>query len=204
MTRTETLPFSLPGPADWVILTSPIAVEVLASADVELSMLGDQIAAVGPATARAIEELDAHADVVPSGRSDAEALVAALIDAEPEGATAFIPGSALSRPTLADGLIAAGVGRRTSRHLHHGARQGGPGGAALVGLRRRRPHLRVDRVRHVVRAGRPPAGVAVIAFGQPTASAATRDGWQVDAIAATQDAPGVIDALTRCLDQENS
>ena len=60
VTRTETLPFSLPGPADWVILTSPIAVEVLASADVELSMLGDQIAAVGPATARAIEELDAH------------------------------------------------------------------------------------------------------------------------------------------------
>ena len=204
VTRTETLPFSLPGPADWVILTSPIAVEVLASADVELSMLGDQIAAVGPATARAIEELDAHADVVPSGRSDAEALVAALIDAEPEGATALIPGSALSRPTLADGLTAAGwdverLDTYTTVPLKEapGARPWSDYDAVVL-----TSGSIASATSSVL--GRPPAGVAVIAFGQPTASAATRDGWQVDAIAATQDAPGVIDALTRCLDQENS
>jgi hydroxymethylbilane synthase len=108
VTRTEPLPFSLPGTADWLVLTSPTAVEVLAAADVDLHLLGDAIAAVGQATAHAITDAGAHADLVPVGRSDAEALLAALIDAEPDGATALIPGSALSRPALSDGLRAAG------------------------------------------------------------------------------------------------
>ena len=38
----------------------------------------------------------------------------------------------------------------------------------------------------------------------PIATAATQGGWRVDAVAATQDAAGVIDALTRHLDQENA
>ena len=52
--------------------------------------------------------------------------------------------------------------------------------------------------------GLPPESVTVVAFGQPSATAATQGGWRVDAVAATQDAAGVIDALTRHLDQENA
>ncbi len=204
VTRTEPLPFSLPGTADWLVLTSPTAVEVLAAADVDLHLLGDAIAAVGQATAHAITDAGAHADLVPVGRSDAEALLAALIDAEPDGATALIPGSALSRPALSDGLRAAGWDvERLDTYTTVPVTE-----APAV-----RPWTDYDAV--VLTSGSiaaatasvlglPPEPVTVVAFGQPSATAATQGGWRVDAVAATQDAAGVIDALTRHLDQENA
>lgn len=204
VTRTEPLPFSLPGTADWLVLTSPTAVEVLAAADVDLHLLGDAIAAVGQATAHAITDAGAHADLVPVGRSDAEALLAALIDAEPDGATALIPGSALSRPALSDGLRAAGWDvERLDTYTTVPVTE-----APAV-----RPWSDYDAV--VLTSGSiaaatasvlglPPESVTVVAFGQPSATAATQGGWRVDAVAATQDAAGVIDALTRHLDQENA
>lgn len=202
VTRTEELPFALPGTCDWVILTSPTAVAVLAEADVELDMLGDAIAAVGPATAAAITELGYEVDLMPRGRSDAEALLAALLAAEPDGASAVIPGSALARPVLADGLAAAGWDVETIATYTT---------APLAEPPANRPWPDYDAV--VLTAGSiaeatasllgvAPAGVAVIAFGEPTARAAAASGWAVTATAATQDAAGVLDTLTTALPKE--
>lgn len=202
VTRTEDLPFALPGTCDWVVLTSPTAVAVLAEADVELDMLGDAIAAVGSATAAAITELGYQVDLVPSGRSDAEALLAALLAAEPEGASAAIPGSALARPVLADGLAEAGWDVETVATYTTVPVDEPP---------TTRPWADYDAV--VLTAGSiaeaaaallgvAPAGVAVIAFGEPTARAAAASGWTVTATAATQDAAGVLAALTAVLPKE--
>ncbi len=202
VTRTEELPFALPGTCDWVILTSPTAVAVLAEADVELDLLGDAIAAVGPATAAAITELGYEVDLVPSGRYDAEALLAALLAAEPDGASAVIPGSALARPVLADGLAEAGWDVDTIATYTT---------APLAEPPATRPWADYDAV--VLTAGSiaestasllgvAPAGVAVIAFGEPSARAAAASGWTVTATAPTQDAAGVLTALTTALPKD--
>ena len=202
VTRTEELPFALPGTCDWVILTSPTAVAVLAEADVELDLLGDAIAAVGPATAAAITELGYEVDLVPSGRYDAEALLAALLAAEPDGASAVIPGSALARPVLADGLAEAGWDVDTIATYTT---------APLAEPPATRPWADYDAV--VLTAGSiaeatasllgvAPAGVAVIAFGEPSARAAAASGWTVTATAPTQDAAGVLAALTTALPKD--
>ena len=202
VTRTEELPFALPGTCDWVILTSPTAVAVLAEADVELDLLGDAIAAVGPATAAAITERGYEVDLVPSGRYDAEALLAALLAAEPDGASAVIPGSALARPVLADGLAEAGWDVDTIATYTT---------APLAEPPATRPWADYDAV--VLTAGSiaeatasllgvAPAGVAVIAFGEPSARAAAASGWTVTATAPTQDAAGVLAALTTALPKD--
>lgn len=202
MTRTEVLPFALPGTCDWVVLTSPTAVAVLAEADVELDLLGDAIAAVGSATATAITDLGYDVDLVPAGRSDAEALLAELLAAEPEGASAVIPGSALTRPVLADGLAEAGWEVETIATYTTVPLETAPP---------LRPWADYDAV--VLTAGSiaeatasllglPGPRTAVIAFGQPSARAAAAVGWNIDAIAATQDAAGVLDAFTTALTQE--
>ncbi|MDO5630158.1 MAG: uroporphyrinogen-III synthase, partial [Mobilicoccus sp.] len=75
VTETRALPFSLPGRVDWLVLTSPVGVRMLTEADVDLADLADHIAAVGPATAAAIEATGARVDLVPPRKSDADALL---------------------------------------------------------------------------------------------------------------------------------
>lgn len=202
LTRTDPLPFALPGVCDWVVLTSPVAVEVLRDAGVDLHDLGDRVAAVGVATATAIRELGVEVDLVPPGRANAETLLALLI-AKAEPASVVIPGSALSRPVLADGLTEAGwdvetVATYTTRPAEVAPTRPWADYDAVV--------LTSGSVAAAAAAllGPASASVAVIAFGQITASAAAATGWQVSAVADTQDAPGVIAALTTALTQETA
>ncbi|MDO5535319.1 MAG: uroporphyrinogen-III synthase, partial [Propionibacteriaceae bacterium] len=190
VTETRPLPYSLPGRVDWLVLTSPVAVRMLTEAEVDLSDLAERIAAVGPATAAAITATGARVDLVPEGRSDADALLAALPDGP---ASALLPGSALASPRLADGLTARGwdvevVPTYTTAAVEQ---------AASI-----RPWSEYDAVvvtaGSVARAlvdvvGLPDDHVAVVTLGQPSAAASDAVGLHVDAIAPTQDGPGVGD-----------
>ena len=51
--------------------------------------------------------------------------------------------------------------------------------------------------------GMPDPHVAVVTLGEPSAAASDAVGLRVDAVAATQDGPGVVDALIRALTEEN-
>lgn len=196
VTEVRTLPFELPGRADWLVLTSPTAVRVLTDAGHALSALADHIAAVGPGTASAIEAAGGTVAVVPRGRSDADALLAALPDGP---ATGLLPCSALASPRLAEGLAARGwdvdvvhtytMETRTEvpelrdwSEYHAVVVTAGSVGRAVVDL-----------------IGLPPEGVRIVALGQPSAQAAAALFLPVHAVAATQDAPGVIAALAEAL-----
>lgn len=202
VTTTRVLPFSLPGPADWLILTSPTAVRVLVDADVDLPMLGAQIAAVGPATAAAVSATGARVDLVCEGRSDAGALLDLLADLEP--GSALLPGSALAYPRLADGLTALGwdvevLPIYTTEPVAPAEATGHAGwsdydAVVLTAGSIARAAVQIWRD--------PPPQVAVVAFGEPTAAACTALGIRVAAVATTQDGPGVVAALAHALNQD--
>lgn len=248
LTRIAPLPLAeLPRGADWVVLTSPTAVRVLAAAGVRLNDLGRRIAAVGRATADEVTRAGYAVDLVPDppgreGASDAATLADAFPDppggAVPDAATpaphpgtgrgpdadptaarlpdppreapptgrVVIPGSALSRPTLADALTAQGwevtvIPTYTTASLE----------AAPDDLRERWASGGFDAV--VVTAGSnaravaellgpPPAGTRVVAFGRPSAAVASSLGLAVAAVAEAQNAGGLVDALARAMSND--
>ncbi len=200
VTETQPLPFALPGRVDWLVLTSPVGVRMLTEADVDLADLADHIAAVGPATAAAVAAAGAHAEVVPTSRSDAAALLAALPE---EPATALLAGSALASPVLGDGLAERGWDVDVVHTYTTATVADAPGV---------RPWADYDAVvvtaGSIARAvvdllGMPDEHVAVVTLGDPSAAASDAVGLRVDAVAATQDGPGVVDALVRALTEEN-
>lgn len=114
----------------WLALTSANTVRALdriARAHHGLGLgrlLGDagsrglRIAAVGPATARALREEGVPVDLVPFGASSAEGLLETWAQPAPGGpgpgpGTVLLPQSAAARPRLADGL--EGLGWRVER-----------------------------------------------------------------------------------------
>lgn len=199
VTETKPLPFALPGRVDWLVLTSPVGVRMLTEADIALADLADHIAVVGPTTAAAVESAGGRVDLVPPVKSDADALLAAL----PSGpASALLAGSALASPRLAEGLVARGWDVDVV-HTYTTAPVEDASGV--------RPWAEYDAV--VVTAGSiaraivdllglPDPHVAVVTLGNPSAAASDAVGLGVDAIAETQDGPGVVDALIRALSEE--
>lgn len=95
---------------DWVVFTSAntvsAVVDRLSALDADLSPLkGRRLAAIGPATAEALELAVREPDLVPP-EFVAESLVGAF--SEVEGLRFFLPGADVARPELADGLRARG------------------------------------------------------------------------------------------------
>ena len=187
----------LPHDANWVVFTSPTAVRVLLDQGFDLAALGRSgVAAVGSATKR---ELDAHGvrvSLCPGASASAADLVALF----PSGTgRILIPGSALTGPDLADGLRALGwtvrsVATYTTRPL-----DAAPPALAEAWARGDFDAvvLTAGSVAGGVRTllGTPPAATRVVAFGRPSATAAAELGFTVDAVAATQDGPGLVAAL---------
>jgi len=200
VTETRPLPFSLPGRMDWLVLTSPVGVRMLTEADVDLIDLANHVAVVGPATGAAVEAAGCRVDLVPPHKSDADALLAALPQ---KPASALLAGSALASPRLAEGLVARGwevevVHTYTTAPVED-----------VAGIH---PWSNYDAV--VVTAGSiaravvdllglPDPHVAVVTLGEPSAAASDAVGLRVDAVARTQDGPGVVDALIRAFTEEN-
>lgn len=194
--RHRTLPaqVDLAG-ADWVVFTSAVTVQVLDELGVALPA-GIRVAAVGAATAEALAAHGIATHLIPEGKATA----AALAEAFPAGeGTVVIPGSKLSAATLPDGLAAKGwhvvpVPVYTMETL--------PELPAALVEEWQQGHF--DAV--VITAGSVGAsvaqllgwrdGTAVVAFGEPTAEALTDLGARVAATAHTQDAAGVIFAIS--------
>lgn len=200
VTETRPLPFSLPGRADWLVLTSPVGVRMLVEADVDLADLADHIAVVGPATGAAVESAGGRVDLVPAVKSDADALLAALPESP---ASALLAGSALASPRLAEGLLARGwdvdvVHTYTTAPVDDvsGIQPWGVYDAVVV-TAGSIAHAVVDLL------GMPDPHVAVVTLGEPSAAASDAVGLRVDAVAETQDGPGVVHALIRALTQED-
>lgn len=200
VTETRPLPFSLPGRADWLVLTSPVGVRMLTEADVDLADLADHIAVVGPATGAAVESAGGRVDLVPAVKSDADALLAALPESP---ASALLAGSALASPRLAEGLLARGwdvdvVHTYTTAPVDDvsGIQPWGVYDAVVV-TAGSIAHAVVDLL------GMPDPHVAVVTLGEPSAAASDAVGLRVDAVAETQDGPGVVHALIRALTQED-
>ncbi len=100
---------------DWLIFTSVNTVVHFASCVERAGWnLTDfsrcRVAAIGVATAKALEQKGLAPQVVPD-KHVSDALVAALLDAEPlaHGKRALLPQSDLARPVIADGLADAGM-----------------------------------------------------------------------------------------------
>ncbi len=198
LTSQRSLAYELGGRADWLVLTSPAGVQRLVADGHAPAALAPRIAAVGRATASALQAAGAHVDV--TGSSDAAGLVAELGDGP---GTILLPGSALAEPTLAEGLAARGW---TVRRVATYTTETLP--SALAGLVADWPAY--DAV--VVTAGSvaraavqllgPPAGhTRIVAFGRPSADAARAAGLPVHAVAATPDGDGVLAALIAALEE---
>lgn len=201
LTRTVPLPFDPPARAEWVVFTSANAVAAVLAAGLDPATIAARLAAVGRATASAVEAAGGHVDLVPDGPSDADALLAAL----PEGPhSALLPGSALASPRLADGLRARGwdvtvlptYTTETLVRLPDALSAGWDAYDAVVLTAGSAARAALDLL------GPPPPGLKVVALGVPTAAAAAALGVRVDGVAATQDPPGVVDALAACLKEE--
>lgn len=194
LTRRVRLPIQNLRPADWVVVTSPVTVEVLADAGLELPD-GARIAAVGRGTAAALAASGRTVDLVPTGRAGA----AALLEVFPPGdETVLIPGSALSSPELAEGLRALGHPvQSVALYTTEPVDQAPPGlvedyrsGAFdVVALTSGSIARAVDALLGW------PDGVRVVAFGEPTRAALQELGVEIDATATTQDGRGLVQAI---------
>ncbi len=183
--------------AAWVAITSARTVVTLAELGVRIPA-GSRIAAVGHATARALEADGYTVDLVPDGPSSAADLVRVF----PEGTgRVAIPGSALSSRELVDGLRRKGWDAE-ALPIYTVV----PVESPSAGLRDRWNAEGFDAI--VVTSGSIaravdqllgwPSGIRVLAFGQPTAAVLAELGVP-NAVVPSQDAEAVVDALSDLL-----
>ena len=192
------------GAFDWLVLTSANTALALARrlADLGLepaALAGMRVAAVGPATAQAAEQmLGVQVDLLP-GEYVAEALAAALRDAP--GSRVFLPQSALARPVLRDGLTQVGLDVTAVDAYRTVC---GSGGEDIPALLRRGEIDAVtftssSTVRNFVRrleaeGGdlRALGGVCIAAIGPVTAEAAADAGLAVDVVPGDHTLEGMV------------
>lgn len=179
--------------ADWVVVTSAAAAEVLAAA-APRAWPNARLAAVGPATARELASLGRSPHLVPSEHT-AAALVAAMPDLT--GRIVVHPRGDLNPPDLVDALRARGADVRE-----------------VLAYRNRAPVGHVDRLRAVLPVDATPllSGSAatrlaealgggfdrlgqVIAIGPSTARTAREAGLPVHRVAEPHTQAGVMHAL---------
>lgn len=98
---------ALAGAYAWIVVTSATTVEQLVAFQARLGDLPVRWAAVGAATARALEETGVTVDLVPS-ESVGEAVVTAFPVAPDHGGALLFPRAAEVRPVVADGLRTRG------------------------------------------------------------------------------------------------
>ena len=183
--------------ADWVAVTSARTVEVLTELGWRIPERS-RIAAVGPATARALQDVGYTVDLVPEGASSA----ADLLRVFPDGSgRVVVPGSALSSPELVEGLWLKGwdadaipiytVDPVNAPSPHLWSRWNSDDFDAVVVTSGSVARAIDDLL------GWPPR-MRVLAFGQPTA-AALADLGVAAAVSPGQDPDSVVRALTDLL-----
>lgn len=194
----------------WVAVTSAATVPVLvdraeqAGTPLAVALAATRVAAVGPATARALRGAGVHVDLVPPGGSSATDLLA-VWPTPPTGATSrrvLLPHADLAPPTLATGLRARGwdveevVAYRTlpgpvPDEATRASWSAGDIGAVVL--------TSGSTARHLLELlGAPPVGTLVVCLGPSTAGVARALGLVVAAVADEQTPAGLVAALVAC------
>ncbi|MFM8602910.1 MAG: uroporphyrinogen-III synthase [Gemmatimonadota bacterium] len=196
---------------DWLVCTSGNAVSALNEARLSLGLVWParlRIAAVGAGTARALEDVGAQVAFVPT-RALGEVLGRELPIAS--GESVLWPHGDLAGPAMLDGLLA----RKAMVTAPIAYRTVSDAGSLGVVEILRDGHIDAitftsgSTVRHVAE-GLSAAGIGldsldagtrplIVCIGPVTAEAARSAGLPVDAVAATHDDAGLVDALLRSL-----
>jgi uroporphyrinogen-III synthase len=190
-------------PPRWVAFTSATAVRLVVGAAGASSLSGMLVAAVGPATAAALEAGGTTPDLVADER-DADGLAAAMLERGVTGATVWIPGAEGARIDLAERLLRAGAAV-TVQHVYRSVMP-----ASAPELLRAAFAAGVDAVtltsgstaRNLSRAmgsDGVPASAAIVCIGEQTAAAARAVGLTVHSVAPDASVEGLVSALTECL-----
>lgn len=191
----------------WVAFTSANAVAVWAdrARDRGLTPLpeGQRVAAIGPATARALAATGTHVALVPPVNV-AESLLACLVERGAAGESYLLPAAAGARPTLRDGLREAGAREVRPVALYRTVAEGADEdayGALARGEVDAITFTSSSAVRSVAEsaggAGVAPlfGAVRVVCIGPVTAATARDLGIEVDAIATDHTTSGIVAAL---------
>ena len=190
-------------PPRWVAFTSATAVRLVVGALGEGGLSGMLVAAVGPATAAALEASSATVDLVASDH-DAGSLAAAMLRRGVAGTTVWFPVAEGARGGFAESLRAEGAAV-TVQHIYRSAmpasaterlRAALAGGVDAITL------TSGSTARNLVDAlgADPlPAGVVIVCIGEQTAADARAAGLAVHAVAGDASVGGLVSALTERL-----
>ncbi len=187
---------------DWVVFTSANGVErflELIAADVAEWPSRTRVAAIGPATAAALESRRVRADVVP-GEYVAEEVAEAVIErGDVVGRRILLPRAAGARAVLRERLEQAGA--LVDEVVAYESRPDTEGIKRLrAGLEQEEIDMvtftAASTVRHYVEAAGPELGKARVAVIGPITAAAARDaGVRVDAVADEYSVEGLLRAI---------
>ncbi len=172
---------------DWVIFTSKSGVEAVFRRTRTLA--GPKVAAIGPATARALAQRGVQADLVP-----AEYVAEAILDAlgSVAGLRFLLPRADIARRALADGLEArGGIVHEIAAYRTRPA----PTRAADLGPVDAITFTSSSTVRGFLESGPVPQGTKVVCIGPVTAETARQCGLDVTAVAERYTEDGLIAAL---------
>lgn len=181
---------------DWLVLSSAAALTALADQGYDLAAnlpAGAKVAAVGPATARALTSAGLTPDLVANPGGGA-ALVAAF---EAGPGVVLLPSAAVASPEPAAGLRAKGwtvnspaVYRTVPVAVAEAVQRDWPSYDAFIATAG-------SVAKAAAELGQP--GAPVIAIGAPTAIAAREAGLNVIGVATTPDTGGLVDAVLAAL-----
>jgi uroporphyrinogen-III synthase len=190
------------GDFDWLVVTSAAGAERVGSAVAQVPNV--RLAAVGTATARALESCAGRpVDLVPAVQR-ADALVAAFVEREPSPQRVLIAQADIAAPTLADGLRAAGhevtvvTAYRTVATEPDRAAEVAVAGADAVLF------ASGSAVESWCRRFDTEAPPVVIAIGPSTAAAADRFGLKLSAVATDHSLDGLVTELERVVAHSRS
>jgi uroporphyrinogen-III synthase len=190
-------------PPRWVAFTSATSVRLVLGAAGVAVMSGLLVAAVGTATAAALEAEGVAVDLVPS-KHDADGLAAALLQRGMSGATVWFPVAEGTRGGFAESLRRGGASV-VVQHIYRSVmpdsapqllRTAFAGGLDAITL------TSGSTARNLVQAMDPagvPPGVVIVCIGEQTAAQARASGLWVHAVAANTSVEGLLRALTECL-----
>jgi uroporphyrinogen-III synthase len=190
-------------PPRWVAFTSATAVRLVLGAVGADALTGVLVAAVGPATAAALEVQGVAANLVASDH-DADGLAATMLRRGMAGATVWFPVAEGARAGFAESLRAGGA-FVTVQHIYRSVMP-----ASAPGRLRAAFAAGVDAItltsgstaRNLVAAigaGGLPAGALIVCIGEQTAAEARAAGLTVHAVAQVASVEGLVSAMTECL-----
>ncbi|HEY8672887.1 MAG TPA: uroporphyrinogen-III synthase [Candidatus Dormibacteraeota bacterium] len=187
----------------WVAFTSATAVRLVVGAAGAEALAGSQVAGVGPATARVLEEAGRAPDLVAADR-DAAGLVAAMALRGMAGSTVWFPAAEGASERLAGSLRELGA-TVTVQHIYR---------SVMPDAAPERLRAAIDdgvdaitltsgsTARHlgwILGAGSLPADISIVCIGDQTASEARAIGLSVHAVATVASAEGLAEAVRECL-----